>query len=368
VLIHLTKTARRFGSLCGDILRHSKNWAVLSLLIRPLALVSAENVSSVGGTLELLSVKKIWHGDKHNAFTDLIRFQDKWLCCFRESQAHVGGNGIIRVLVSEDGEKWESLAAVSETGVDLRDPKLSIMPDKRLMLSLGGSVYEGKTFKERQSRVAFSKDGKNWSEPQLVLEKGDWLWRVTWHKETGYGIAYATGDTAITKTNRHAGMSAKLVATEDGIHYKLVSNLEITGSPNEATLRFLENGDCVALVRREVGDQEAWIGRSSAPYRDWKWHSAEMRVGGPNFIVLPNGSMVASGRKSTSGKSAETRTFVGRMDLQSVKPELILPSGGDCSYPGMAWDKGKLWVSYYSSHEGATDIYLAKIAVSVPQH
>jgi len=56
------------------------------------------------------------------------------------------------------------------------------------------------------------------------------------------------------------------------------------------------------------------------------------------------------------------------MDLQSVKPELILPSGGDCSYPGMVWDKGKLWVSYYSSHEGATDIYLARIAVAVPPH
>ena len=85
-----------------------------------------------------------------------------------------------------------------------------------------------------------------------------------------------------------------------------------------------------------------------------------MQIGGPNFIVLPNGAMVASGRKY-GATTKEARTFVGRMDVKSVEPQLILPSGGDCSYPGMVWQDGVLLVSYYSSHEGNTDIYLAKI-------
>src|SRR5262245_48944206 len=87
---------------------------------------------------ELLSVKKIWDAGEHNAFTDLIRFQDQWFCTFRESEAHVGGDGKIRVLVSKDGDRWESAALLREAGVDLRDPKLSIAPDQRLMLVLGG--------------------------------------------------------------------------------------------------------------------------------------------------------------------------------------------------------------------------------------
>ena len=41
---------------------------------------------------------------------------------------------------------------------------------------------------------------------------------------------------------------------------------------------------------------------------------------------------------------------------------LTLPSGGDTSYPGLVWHDGLLWVSYYSSHEGKTSIYLAKVA------
>jgi hypothetical protein len=337
-------------------------WGVgLIWVALPIAGFSAEAQSASPGGLKLLSVKRIWHGDRHNAFTDLIRFQDKWFCCFRESRAHVGGDGIIRVLVSEEGENWESAATLSETGVDLRDPKLSIMPDNRLMLSLGGSEYQGVTLRQRQSRVAFSKDGRNWTAPQRVLEKGDWLWRVTWQRGTGYGIAYGLGDSSSTKTNRHTGMMAKLVASEDGVNYRLVSTLDVPGSPNESTLRFLENGDCVALVRRETEDHAAWIGRSSAPYKNWEWHPAGMRIGGPNFIVLADGTMLASGRQTGVGRPAESKAFVGRMDLQSVRPELILPSGGDCSYPGMAWHEGKLWVSYYSSHEEATDIYLAKV-------
>ena len=35
--------------------------------------------------------------------------------------------------------------------------------------------------------------------------------------------------------------------------------------------------------------------------------------------------------------------------------------GGDTSYPGMVWHDGLLWLSYYSSHEGKTAIYLARV-------
>ena len=58
----------------------------------------------------LVSVKKIWHGENHSAFTDLVRFDGKWFCTFREAEGHVGGNGIMRVLASNDGERWESSA------------------------------------------------------------------------------------------------------------------------------------------------------------------------------------------------------------------------------------------------------------------
>jgi len=45
---------------------------------------------------------------------------------------------------------------------------------------------------------------------------------------------------------------------------------------------------------------------------------------------------------------------------------LKLPSGGDTSYPGLVWHDGLLWVSYYSSHEGKTSVYLAKVKLPPP--
>ena len=140
----------------------------------------------------IVSVARIWDTGAHNAFTDLIRWRDRWYCTFREGDEHVGGDGRIRVLVSTDGQAWTSAALVGETGIDLRDPKLSITPDGRLMIVAGGSVYEGKRYLGRQPRVTFSQDGITWSAPQRILEEGDWLWRVTWHDGRAYGVTYRT--------------------------------------------------------------------------------------------------------------------------------------------------------------------------------
>ena len=78
---------------------------------------------------ELVSVKKIWDRAPHNGFTDLIRFHDQFFCCFREGLDHVGGDGVIRILASRDGEVWEDCAGVAEPGVDLRESKLEVTPD-----------------------------------------------------------------------------------------------------------------------------------------------------------------------------------------------------------------------------------------------
>src|SRR5262249_23559349 len=107
------------------------------------AVISAGDpqVSTPVGGPELVSVAKIWDRAPHNAFTDLIRWHGRWYCTFREADGHVGGDGKLRVLTSADGAVWEAVALVAEEGIDLRDPKLSVTPDDRLMLVAGGSVY-----------------------------------------------------------------------------------------------------------------------------------------------------------------------------------------------------------------------------------
>ena len=50
-------------------------------------------------------------------------------------------------------------------------------------------------------------------------------------------------------------------------------------------------------------------------------------------------------------------------DTAKITECLTFPSGGDCSYPGLVWKDGVLHVSYYSSHEGKTSIYFARVKV-----
>lgn len=315
---------------------------------------------------EVIENRKIWAGGAHNAFTDLIRWKERWWCTFREAEDHVGGDGHIRILTSTDGGKWESAADLAEKDVDLRDPKLTVTPDNRLMLNCGGSVYLGtKVLKGRRSRVLFSSDGRTWTAPQKILSEGDWLWRVTWYQGVAYGASYrsfgpssAPGPEWLLSIHR----------SKDGVAYELIKEVEVAGRPNETTLRFKPDGTMVAMVRREAGSTMGYVGEAPHPYTQWVWRESNHRFGGQNFIALPNGTWIAGTRDYTNlkqGKNTGATTLLAELGADGKLTSLInFPSGGDTSYPGLVWHDGLLWMSYYSSHEGKTSIYLAKVKLT----
>jgi heat shock protein HslJ len=296
---------------------------------------------------ELVQVTRIWDKAPHNAFTDLLRAKDRWWCVFREGQGHVSPDGAIRVLTSSDGESWEPAALVSSPDSDLRDPKIVVAPDGRLMLI--GAAYGGHAGKKvHRSFVRFSDDGRNWSEPTNVVDPDYWLWRVTWHIGTAYGVGYD----CVT------GQETRLYRSTNGKEWEtLVERLNSEGQPNETSLLFLQEGTCLCLLRRDAGN--GLLGESQPPYSEWTWKDLGTRIGGPHMLQLPDGRFVAAVRLY----DGDVRTSLCWLDPKSgvLREFLKLPSGGDTSYPGLAWHDGLLWVSYYSSHEGKTSIYLAKV-------
>lgn len=312
----------------------------------------------------ILFIQKIWDKAQHNAFPDLIRYKDNWFCVLRESTKHVDPVGKIRILQSPDGKNWNSAAYLEEKGIDLRDPKLSITPQGVLMLLAGGSYYNKKgKYRGCQSRVAFSENGNDWTPFTLILEPHEWLWRVTWHSGKAYGVSYRLSN----PLNKKEEWTIKLFESEDGLSYNLITQWDILGYPNETTLRFLKTGEMVALVRRDKKkDNHSWIGRSPFPYKNWKWSVTKHYFGGPNFLILPDNSMWAGGRLLIPGhRKLVEKTALAKMDFENLIPELILPSGGDCSYPALVYHEDHLWMSYYSSHESHASIYLAKIQLKI---
>jgi hypothetical protein len=320
-------------------------------------------VVSAGAALEvkLLNVKKIWDQAPHNAFTDLVRWNEQFYCAFREGRGHVSTDGRIRVLSSRDAEAWSSAGLIELAGYDLRDAHLSVTPDHRLML-LGGAAPRPKDGQSAPtgSFVAFSKDGAERTRPDIVVEPGRWLWCVTWHEGKAYGVSYPAPD---------GSPDIDLLTSRDGLTWQpLVPKLYGVGFPNETTLRFDKSGTCYALVRRDKqGDQpySAVLGISRGDYTQWQWHDLGPEFngfGGPNLIQLPTGQWLAAGRMHQDG----AHTALCCLDVKEHKMTklLKLPSGGDTSYPGLVWHDSLLYVSYYSSHEGKTSIYLAKVKIN----
>lgn len=317
--------------------------------------------------LELAGVQKIWDEGNHNAFTDLTRFDRKFFCVFREGKGHVSPDGAIRVLESVDGKDWKSAALIQLDGQDLRDPKLCHTPQGQLMIVGGAAKREGtKTATEHRSFVCFSDDGKTWSEPKCdVAEQDWWLWRVTWHGKEAFGVAYGCSAPA----REASAYATRLLHSKDGKKFSVLAELSAEGGPTEATLRFGEDGTCYCLQRRDGKPNTALLGVASPPYEQWTWRDLGKYYGGPNFLALPaaagkSPAWIAAGRIITKDKGA--RTVLCQLDVEQGKLiELLeLPSGGDTSYPGLVWHDDKLWVSYYSSHEGKTSVYLAQVNVT----
>lgn len=300
--------------------------------------------------LELVSARRIWDEAKHNAFTDLIFFQDRWFCAFREGSQHVSPDGAIRVITSIDGEQWESAARISSPNSDLRDAKLSITPDNRLMLSGAEALHYPDRW-THQSVAWFSKNGFEWSEKITIGDPNYWLWSVTWKDNIAYSIGYSCSDQK----------NIRLYSSTDGSKFTSIApNLFSAGYPNESSMVFDED-QAVCLLRRDTNPNSALLGTSTPPYLNWEWKELNKRIGGPKLLQLSDGRFLTAVRLH----DPKIRTVLCWLDPNnaSLHEALTLPSGGDTSYAGLVVKDDLLWVSYYSSHEEKTAIYLAKVRI-----
>ena len=211
------------------------------------------------------------------------------------------------------------------------------------------------------SFVAFSDDGKNWTKPEIIVNLGRWLWRVTWHDGKAYGISYVSV--------RPAGAdSTQLVTSEDGVKYMpLVAQVvqRRNTDRSDSTIRTGWHDVLPAAARwkanASIGVPKAQVGRLT---RSGNGTTLVSSLADRILFRLPSGQWLAAGRFFDGENPKATKLAASiNVEKNTIEPILTLPSGGDTSYPGLLWHDDVLWMSYYSSHEGKTSIYLAKIAV-----
>lgn len=314
--------------------------------------VSDQTKSEPAETIKLIDVQRIWDQAPHNAFTDLLFHEGRWYCVFREGSKHVSPDGALRVITSDDGQHWTSLALISDPDFDLRDAKLCVTPDGRFMLNGAGMQADQPV--RYHSMVWFSSDqGKTWDNGRRIGDPGFWLWRIQWHGDTAYTMGY---DTDRDRTKR----TLRLYESRDGASFApLLNKVNVPNGVGEDRILFLNDDSALCLLRCETGSKNGLLGTSKPPYTEWHWKELGHRIGGPNMLQLPDGRILACTRLH----EPKTRTSLSWVDPEkgTLTECLALPSGGDTSYAGMVLHEGQLWVSYYSSHEEKTCIYLARV-------
>lgn len=331
-----------------------------------------------------IRIDKIWENGRYCAFTSLTEFNGKYYAAFREGEGHVfDKNGVaageVRVICSADGDKWESVACLKKEGYDLRDPKICVTSDNRLMIVIGGSIYgPDKACLGRHTHVSFSSDGANFSAPEMMnvssgINTGfDWLWRVTWKDGVGYGVTRSnTAPEGVSVEDAlRQGLPRQsdiaLVKTTDGVNFEIVSKLDIPRElyPNETVVKFLPDGRMAMLVRTDngVNSNGLWA-VSEAPYTTWEFSDFGMRVGGQDMLPLSNDLIAICTRTHVP----QVKTTLLKANARGKFEQIcVLPGQGDCSYPGMIVVGDEIWMTYYACiGSDVPAIYLARIPLSL---
>ncbi|WP_016954133.1 hypothetical protein [Catenovulum agarivorans] len=325
--------------------------------------------------MKLEQLSCIYSNNKHNAFTDLVFYQDKFFCCFRQASNHVSADGRIIILSSNDATNWQVCCTVAEYLADLRDPKLSIDANGQLQL-----LYYRKRFQQHNGQlrnianencISVSQNGRSFSQAKVVGENNWWLWRTVTSpvaQVASLGVAY----------NRRANR-VKLMAGDRNNYYQILLDNFFglakygKGYPNESDILFLDDGTAYCLLRRDADSFTAQLGIAKAPYTQWQWFDLGEYLGGPKLQQLPDGRIIVAARRFLPWrKKYRLTTWLFELGQTAqgfkLKPLLELPSGGDNSYPGMCYQQGKLFVSYYSQHQHRAhvprcDIFLAQVAI-----
>ncbi|MGK0499049.1 MAG: hypothetical protein ACJAYG_000680 [Oceanicoccus sp.] len=311
--------------------------------------------------LELLKVEQVWQRGDHNAFTDLCRFDGFFWLVFREAADHISDDGRIIVLRSRCGFDWQLMAELAMVNADLRDPKIIATVDKRLMITLGAVVINGvdgvdgvdAEQKTLRSFLYFSDNGQQWSAAQPVADEHEWLWRSRYIDDDCYAVSYKPGQQSTRLFKLDSADQYQVCC--DPLFSKEQNNL---GYPNEHDLFQTQANDMHCLLRRDADTLTAQLGFSESPFTQWQWRDLGVQIGGPVVCILASGKVLAALRLYEPARTSLCYLDCERAELEEV---LVLPSGGDTSYAGLVEHQGFIYCSYYSSHEGKTAIYMAKL-------
>ena len=330
---------------------------------------------------ELLSLETVCADGYHNAFTDLLGWKGHYYLSFRTAQHHgCPPNGDVLIMRSEGLKDWEICARI-DTGADDRDPTLIDAGD-RLGVVFGtwyprwGDGTRSITGEPMDliSHISISRDGLSWSAPRQVYGVNYWMWRILPLDDQFYCAAYHFG-----KRSDRTMRTVHLLRSDDLFDWTLVCQMRSGGGSGEPVLYQTEPGVLHCVIRAIEPQNHSWLGRSFAPYTEWRWEDLGVMIHAP-VVLNVSGRWIVAGRsqecdlpKGTCETDSGHHCSVWEIRDTKAHHLLTVPSGGDCSYSGLAvGPNDEVAMSYYSQHERMplpheppvpSDVFLARFTL-----
>ncbi len=337
-------------------------------------LVTANAIADQTPAVRVSNIRRVFHNGEHNAFTDLVRFADRYYLTFRSCPDGHGVNptASIVILASDDLQRWDQVHRFHVAGRDTRDPHFLVFRDRLFVYtgtwycgdrSLSPAEYD---LNLHLGYAAWSEDGRSWQGP-VMLEGtfGHYIWRANCFA----GRAFLCGRRKIGFDVRPRGegrqVESLMLESEDGLVWrKRAVFQEIAG--DETAFVFEPDGKVVAVGRRGRG--HAQLLQSRPPFDRWDRRQLDRYIGGP-LLARWGDRYVVGGRKTIGDQGPKTSMYWLVGDQLHEFAEL--PSGGDTSYPGFVeLSPTRAAMSWYSSHEKneegqvITAIYMADLEIA----
>lgn len=346
--------------------------AALSIAVESGSAAVAVAGETLPPKVEVVSVRRVFHNGEHNAFTDLVRFQNRYYLTFRSCpDGHmVHPSASILVLAGDDAKDWRQVHQFRVPLRDTRDPHFLVFNDKLFVYS--GTWYSGTNtlapadydLNQHLGYAVWTDDGKSWHGPVMMEGTfGHYVWRAA----ASGGKAYLCGRRKLGFEIRARGegrqVESLMLESDDGLVWRKHAVFqEIDG--DETAFLFQPDGSVLGIGRR---NGPAQLLRARPPHQQWERVELDRAIGGP-LIARWGNRVVVGGRKTTPAGPRMSLCWLNHERLQEF---VELPSDGDNSYPGFVpLSTNRALVSYYSSHEKdpagktITAIYLAELALA----
>jgi hypothetical protein len=322
--------------------------------------------------VEVRNVRRVFHNGEHNAFTDLVKFKERYYLTFRSCpDGHmVHPTASIIILASDDLAAWKPVHRFRVEKRDTRDPHFLVFKDRLFVYT--GTWYSGDTtippaqydMNLHLGYAAWSDDGAAWHSPVLLEGTfGHYIWRAATNGEKAYLCGRRKQGFDVRPRGEGPAVESAMLESDDGLVWRTRALFQ-TENGDETAFQFLPDRSILAIGRR--GRAPAQILRASPPYVDWDRRDLDRYIGGP--LLTRWGDRWVVGGRNTAW--AEPRTSMCWLAGDNLHEFAELPSGGDNSYPGfLELSPTQAVMSWYSTHvpdeqgRPITAIYLADLSI-----